>query len=232
MIADRIGNRMAFETYLEAQVLGCISNLDTYYTDTLSNNMNLLPTAQNDVTTKLAELKEIIGMTMESDEDFKDRMMRMFMDEDAITPIPDVLPMPDIIVHDLPDNAPPAVVTNMNMLAEFRESLIDELTFAMWLMDKKATECNAIVDEFTNRLDAQRKSDVDMNIIALLADLKETRANSPTETDSAFGGRMRDELDQALISNTIATTQSGIIIPTLPTTCDSIVDSVQASIAR
>ena len=75
-------------------------------------NMNLLPTAQGQVTAKLAELKQVIGLPLETDEDFKNRMIQMFNDEDAVTPIPDVKPVPDIIIRDLPDNAPPAVVTH------------------------------------------------------------------------------------------------------------------------
>jgi septin family protein len=73
-IADRIGNRMAFETYLVARTQTCLTNLENYFMNTLSNNMNLLPTAESQVDTKLAELKEVIGNLMESDDAFRARM--------------------------------------------------------------------------------------------------------------------------------------------------------------
>ena len=97
--------------------------------------MSLLPTAQSQVTAKLAELKEVIGNVMESDEAFRTRMEAMFDQQNMMTPIPDVLPNPEIVIPDLPDNSPPGVVTKRQMLVEFRENLIKELTFAMWLMD-------------------------------------------------------------------------------------------------
>ena len=40
------------------------------------------------------------------------------------------------------------------MLLEFYNNLVGELTFAMWVMDKKTSECTAIEAEFTNRLDS------------------------------------------------------------------------------
>jgi hypothetical protein len=107
-----------------------------------------------------------------------------------VTPIPDVKPVPDIIIPDLPDNSPPSAITHRAMLQEFYDKLVETLTFAMWLMDKKATECNAIDAEFMNRLDSPRKTMVDNNIIQLLADLKVTRGN-PGETDSVFAVRMQ-----------------------------------------
>ena len=135
MIADRIGNRMAMLTWLRGQVDSCVSDLETYYMDTLSNSMSLLPTAQSQVTAKLAELKEVIGNVMESDAAFRTRMEAMFDQQNMMTPIPDVLPNPEIVIPDLPDNSPPGVATKRQMLVEFRENLIKELTFAMWLMD-------------------------------------------------------------------------------------------------
>ena len=131
MIADRIGNRMAMLTWLRMQVDSCVSDLETYYMDTLSNSMSLLPTAQSQVTAKLAELKEVIGNVMESDAAFRTRMEAMFDQQDP----DDVPPNPEIEIPNLPDNYPPGVGTKRQMLDDFRTNLVKELTFAMWLMD-------------------------------------------------------------------------------------------------
>ena len=82
-----------------------------------------------------------------------------------------------------------------------------------------------------NRIDSDRLNMVDMNIIQLLADLKDTRG-APGETDSAFGGRMRDENEAALLANTHSITSTGIIIPTLPATCSTVVDVVTSNLQR
>jgi hypothetical protein len=172
----------------------------------LATNMNQLPAAQSSVDTKLAELKEVIGIMMESDDAFRQRMREEFDPLYAMDPLPPgvtrVPPNPDITELDrvLPAGAAPSAVAARAALEQFYLELVENLSFAMWLMDKKAAECQAIDAMFGSLLDSPRRDAVDDDIIRLLADLKVSRA-TPGETDSAFGGRMRQDMDDALTAN-------------------------------
>ena len=204
-LADDIGSRLAFEAWLMGEVETCVMDLQTAFEMALASNMNQLPAAQSSVDTKLAELKEVIGTMMESDDAFRQRMRDEFDPLFAMVPpgVTIVPPNPDIteLNRVLPAGAAPSAVAARAALQQFYDDLVENLTFAMWLMDKKQAECQAIDAMFDSLLDSPRRDAVDDDIIRLLADLKVSRANSPLETDSAFGARMRQEMEDALTAN-------------------------------
>ena len=188
------------------EVETCVMDLQTAFEMALASNMNQLPAAQSSVDTKLAELKEVIGTMMESDDAFRQRMRDEFDPLFAMVPpgVTIVPPNPDIteLNRVLPAGAAPSAVAARAALQQFYDDLVENLTFAMWLMDKKQAECQAIDAMFDSLLDSPRRDAVDDDIIRLLADLKVSRANSPLETDSAFGARMRGDMEDALTANT------------------------------
>ena len=100
-----------------------------------------------------------------------------------------VNPVPDIIVPDLPDNAPQETIAIMNNLNDFRNELVRQLTYNMWLMDEKTRRCDAIILSFHHLQDEDRKTAVETSIASLLA-FKKSVIGLTGETDMQFENRM------------------------------------------
>jgi hypothetical protein len=129
---------MAYKLWIKQRVQMCITMNNDESSGTLVANEDRLPDAEALVDAKILTIMPSDQMIGDTPEIYEARKRVEFMMSGNINW---VTLDPDIVVPQLPSNAPPNAVIANQELTEFRNNLIFELTFHQWLCDETTDLC-------------------------------------------------------------------------------------------
>jgi hypothetical protein len=216
-LAGQISNTFTFEKYVKGLVKECLHDTEGEYEQILDDNESRSDDAAATVVMALDEIYSVKANDGEDRGMFAARMKGEFDADDTV-----VLMETGIEIQELPPNAPPSTKNAMRVLAEFRDRLAYQLTWAQWLMDKLEMCCDDVAQGYLD-LEAANQSEVEAKvarsaaILNVLYSLDDTQAVDLVE----FAENMRERFDMEAAdpANGIVAVDTGLVIEAPPANC-------------